>query len=187
MSDPRMSLRRAPHMAALADFVDKLRDRGLAVPDLDPNDGGINARAMFPLESPGPKAVTSRYVSSDNPDPSAANMKRLCVEAGFQRSDVVLWNVVPQCISTREKNRNASSKDIRAALPDTQAFIELFPRLRTVVLCGRRAQRVELDLKLAEGVALLKTFHPGAMSYNRPANRLHMQEAFSQAAHIACS
>ena len=78
------------------------------MPNCDPRDGGVGARALFLLESPGPKAVNSGYVSSDNPDPSARNFKKLLAQAGFARAEVALWNVVPHFISTKERNQNAS-------------------------------------------------------------------------------
>lgn len=203
MNDIRAAMRDAQHMRALAEFVDSLRARGLDVPDLDPNDGGINAKAVFLLESPGPKAVGTQYISADNPDPSARNMKKLLSEAGFKRSDVALWNVVPQSISTIHRNRNATFAHVRDAVPDTQAFIDLFPLLRVIVLCGRRAQRLTRyitreafvassevgkkppTLLINDSVVVLSTFHPGAQSYNRLSHRLDMQQVFKRAAECA--
>ena len=76
------------------------------------------------LESPGSRAVASYFISRDNPDPSARNMRVELDHAGFERSEVVIWNVVPWCVSTKKQNRNAKAAQIRAAIPDTQAFID---------------------------------------------------------------
>jgi hypothetical protein len=88
-----------PHVGPLMGLVRDLRSRGLDVPNVDPNDGGVNAKVLILLETPGPKAVASRFVSRDNPDPSARNLGRVLDDARLARADVVLWNVVPQCVS----------------------------------------------------------------------------------------
>jgi hypothetical protein len=133
------------------------------------------------LESPGPRAVGTTFVSRDNPDPSARNMGIELERAGFQRSETVLWNVVPQCVSTIDKNQNATAAQIRAAAPDTQAFIDKLERLRVVILCGRKAQLAKPHLRLPSRVRLLETFHTGAMSYNHPAKRDHIRATFAEA------
>jgi hypothetical protein len=51
-----------PHVRPLMDLVRDLRSRGLDVPNVDPNDGGVNAQVLILLETPGPKAVASRFV-----------------------------------------------------------------------------------------------------------------------------
>jgi hypothetical protein len=56
-------------------------------------------------------------VSRDNPDPSAKNIGEVLDAAGFARSDVLLWNVVPYCVSTETQNRNATAAHIREADP----------------------------------------------------------------------
>lgn len=71
--DYRDKLLAEPHIIPLMDLVYSLNARGFATPNVDPNDGGVNARALFLLESPGPRAVGTGYISQDNPDASAAN------------------------------------------------------------------------------------------------------------------
>lgn len=44
------------------------------LPCFDPYDGGIHAKALFLLEAPGPKAVSSTFISRNNPDPTARNI-----------------------------------------------------------------------------------------------------------------
>ena len=61
----RHQLLRCDHVAQLTGFVEGIRrERGLGseVPYFDPLDGGANARALFVLEAPGPKAVASGLV-----------------------------------------------------------------------------------------------------------------------------
>ena len=90
-------------------------------------------------------------------------MTQLLLQAGFRRCDVVLWNVVPYCVSSADRNRNPSVKAIRDAYPYTARFLSLLPHLRVIVLCGRRAQRVGSMIKM-QGPKVLQTFHPGAQS-----------------------
>jgi len=42
-----------PHMVQLKTFAERLRGPGLEVPDFDPLDGGVEARALFLFEKPG--------------------------------------------------------------------------------------------------------------------------------------
>jgi uracil-DNA glycosylase len=136
--DPKMTelgVLDPPHVLPLMDFVRHLRAQGLSVPSVDPKDGGIFARALFLQVTPGPKAVGTQFVSQDNPDWTARNMKRTLGEAGFLRSDVVLWNVVPYCISTIDRNKNPTVAQIIEAIPYTQAFID---ELKSLSVCPGR-------------------------------------------------
>jgi hypothetical protein len=179
MIDPRENRLHEPHVQPLMDLIAIWREQGLGVPNVDPNDGGVLAKALFLLESPGPRAVGTGFISRDNPDPSARNMTTALAGAGFSRAETVLWNVVPYCVSTIEQNRNATPADIRAAAPYTQAFIDLLSRLEVIVFCGRRAQRAEQYLSIR--VPTLRTFHPGAMAYNHQHLREHLQRTFAEA------
>jgi hypothetical protein len=62
MRDPavcehRRAMLSFPHMIQLKTFAEKLRRPGLEVPDFDPVDGGVEARALFLFEKPGPMTV----------------------------------------------------------------------------------------------------------------------------------
>ena len=41
-----------PHVGPLMGLVRDLRSRGLDVPNVDPNDGGVNAKVLILLETP---------------------------------------------------------------------------------------------------------------------------------------
>ncbi len=87
-----------PHVKPLEDYLAAIKARcgeGREMPHFDPCDGGINARALFLLEAPGPKAVGSTFISRNNPDPTARNLWHLMNDANIPRSDTLLWNVVP--------------------------------------------------------------------------------------------
>ena len=170
-----------PHMAPLMELVYALRDRGFNTPNVDPNDGGVAARALFLLETPGPRAVGTGYVSQDNPDPSAMNMRRALQQAGFDRSDVVIWNVVPYCLSSATRNCNATPTQIIAAVPETQAFLDRLTRLRAVIFCGQKARFAEPRLRLPEGAVAFRTAHTGAQAYNLPRHREDINRTFKAA------
>lgn len=62
-----------------AEIVNQIREeKGLSceVPSFDPENGNEQARYLFLLEAPGPKAVQTGYVSVKNPDPTARNFQR---------------------------------------------------------------------------------------------------------------
>lgn len=184
--DPRLEQLDELHIRPLMDLIEGMRARGLRVPNVDPSDGGIHARLLVLLESPGPKAVVSDFVSRDNPDPSARNVGFVLKQAGLARKDVLIWNIVPYCVSTADKNRNATAADIRAAIADTQAWIDALPSLAVVVFCGRKAQQAIPHLHLSSRVHVFATFHTGAMAFNRPAYREHILQTFRAAADVIC-
>jgi uracil-DNA glycosylase len=174
MSATREDRLNEPHVAPLMDVVRDLRARGLVVPNVDPTDGGIDARILVLLETPGPRAVESGFVSRDNPDPSAKNIGKVLDAAGFARSDILLWNVVPYCVSTK----TPTAAHIREAIPASQAFIDRLQKLVAVVFCGRSAQRAQKSLRLPPGVVAFCTFHPGAQAFNNPRCRADINETF---------
>lgn len=162
------------HLLQLDAFAGALRaELGTAyqVPNFDPRDGGTRATALFLLEAPGPKAVTSGLVSQDNPDPSARNMTQLLKASGFQRKDVVLWNVVPWYVGTGDKIRPVTRADLRAALPHLQRLLTLLPALRVIVLVGRKAQAVRADIQAMTNVPLVDSYHPSNLVLNRAPSR----------------
>jgi uracil-DNA glycosylase len=180
--DPRLARLSEPHVRPLMVLIEGLRARGLEVPNVDPDDGGQKARVLFFLETPGPRAVESYFVSRCNEDQSAKNMRRALDDAKLSRGDVLLWNVVPHCISTIGKNRNATKAQVREAIPDTQAFIDTLPNLRVVVFCGRKAQQAMKYLRLPLGGVALCTYHPGSQSYSHHREEIH--ETFRAASRL---
>jgi hypothetical protein len=106
-----------PHVAPLNAMVRSIRLQHAGVPFFDPEAGGVNARVLFLLKAPGPKAVD--FVSLDNNDQTAENMLRLLVEAGIKRGDTCHWNVVPFYIGNadRTKLRAAKQTDLDVGKP----------------------------------------------------------------------
>jgi len=193
--DPREARLNEPHVLPLMELVHELRKRLTdnakkngdldppKVPNVDPTDGGVKARALFFLATPGRRAVGSGFVSQDNPDDTARNMRKALAKAGFRRPDVVLWNVVPYCVSTEYQDRKVSDAQVRKSVNDSQAFVDellKWQRLKVVVFCGLKARLAGSLLRVAPAIPL-STFHTGAQSFNRERCRDDIEETFEKA------
>lgn len=170
----------APHMRPLVQFVAELRALAgpeAAIPDIDPWDGGVEAEVLFVLEAPGPKAVASGFVSRNNPDESAKNFFEFSAAAGLSRQRTAVWNIVPWYIGSGQRIRPAVSPDIASGWPHLLRLLALLPRLRAVVLVGRKAQRVAPELAAARpDLRQFHTAHPSPMFVNRaPTNRARIE------------
>lgn len=179
----RMQLLRDPHIAPLTDYVERLRleaGPGAVIPYFDPWDGGIEAEVLFLLEAPGAKAVRSGLVSRNNPDETAKNIFELCHEAGLHRKSMALWNVVPWYIGTGSKIRAATPADLEAGLKPLPRLLELLPRVRTVVLVGRKAERAQPHINEVR-YRVFTSPHPSPLFVNNaPGNRERLLSAFRQ-------
>jgi len=166
LRDPReQALRRAllgeDHVAPLVAYGARLARRiGKAVPDIDPLDGGVNARLLVLLETPGPRVLGTGFVSRDNPSGTSANMFRFLANAGIKRSDTVIWNIVPWLIQTPgERNRNPTREEVAEGLAHLPDFLNLLPRLELAVIAGRKAEAA-LGLLEARALHCLTMPHP---------------------------
>ena len=109
-------------------------------PHVDPWDGGIAARLLILLETPGPRMGRPRFVSRDNPTGTARNLRRFLADAGIPRDASVLWNVVPWVIHREgARNRPPTRPELRDGQSLLPGFLALLPRLRVVVAAGRLA------------------------------------------------
>ena len=173
-----------PHVAPLASFVDRLRrqQRGSRVPDFDPWDGGVQAECLFLLEAPGPKSVASGFVSRNNPDETAKNFFELNHEAGLSRSRTITWNVVPWYVGDESRIRPVTAADIDASAPYLAELLRLLPRLRAVVLLGRKAQRIRRVLEaMPKRLELFDCPHPSPLSVNgRPERRREIRRCLDK-------
>jgi uracil-DNA glycosylase len=140
----RQRLLHQPHMHRLTEFVMEMREvegLGAAVPFFDPLDGGALARCLCVLDSPTTIAVSSGFVSRSNGDAISREAFQLFREAGIQRSETVLWNVIPWC------REGPSSSDGRLPPAGTLKYLldllDLLPRLEIVILGGRIARKTE--------------------------------------------
>jgi uracil-DNA glycosylase len=188
MNDPRLNLLNEPHVRPLTMLIREImHDSGQHVPNVDPSDGGAYARVLFLLETPGPKAVGSDFVSADNPDKSASNMRESLDVAQLPRKDVVLWNVVPYCLSTPEKNENATDRHVRDAVPNTLRFVKELKNLQIIVFCGTKAHYAIGRLLLCDRTGMLDrlkmlaTWHTGSRAYNNAYKHDHIHDTFRHA------
>ena len=93
----------------LSVFVDRIRTEqrlGREVPDFDPDNGNETAKYLFVLEAPGPKAVETGFVSFENPDQTARNFRDQLEKAQINRSEIVVWNIVPWYVGMKRRLRS---------------------------------------------------------------------------------
>lgn len=175
LSDPaaravRLAQLMEPHVAPLTAYVAALRREvgpDAAIPDFDPWDGGASAELLYLLEAPGAKAVLSGFISRNNPDETAKNFFELNRAAGIPRKRTVSWNIVPWYIGTGARIRAAGRSDIEAGLPALGRLLALLPKLKVVVLIGRKAERAaRLVSQLRPKVRLLRSPHPSPLFVN---------------------
>jgi uracil-DNA glycosylase len=153
----------APHMRPLAAFAASLRERtGQAVPDADPADGGVRARCLLLLETPGPAIVRTGFVSCDNPTPTGGNLRRFLRAAGLGREALLVWNAVPFVIhAPGARNRAPRAAEVRAGLALLPGLLALLPELRVCVLAGRAAAATAPTLRADRpNLPLLEMPHP---------------------------
>jgi uracil-DNA glycosylase len=172
----RAALRTQPHMRGLADFVQRIRDAkgpGFHVPDFDPLDGGDRAQVLFLLEAPGPKAVSSGFISRNNPDQTAKNFFLLNEEAGIARGRTIIWNAVPWYIGSGTKIRPARRDDVREADEWLKELLGTLVSLRFVMFVGQKALHAQGIVRdYCPTVKVLTMPHPSPLFINRaPENR----------------
>lgn len=84
------------HVRELNTAVLKLRKRKRRkVPFFDPAGGGANARMLLLLHSAQSGALRSGFVSMDNDDGTARNLRRIVDKLNIDDREIVLWNHIP--------------------------------------------------------------------------------------------
>ncbi len=170
MRDPlvraqRMAALSEPHIAPLTDLVHAFQVRDSSeYPYFDPADGGVGATILFLLEKPGPMTVQtgrglrrgSGFISRDNDDPTAEASFRFYQEAGVDRTQSVVWNVIPGWNGVIK----VTGPELRAGVEDLAKLLCLLPRLQTIVLVGRRASRAEPFIRNLGDYAVFHSAHP---------------------------
>ncbi|MBB2959975.1 uracil-DNA glycosylase [Methylobacterium sp. R2-1] len=146
--DARRAMADAPHVRPLRAFARSIAaERGAEVPDPDPLDGGVEARLLLLLETPGPSIGRTGFVSRDNATGTAANLFRFLNEAGIARRDTLIWNALPWVIhAPGALNRAPRRTEAAAAVPYFAPLLALLPRLAVVVPAGRFAREAVAPL-----------------------------------------
>lgn len=158
-------------MYNLKDFVEKIRhDKNLSdeVPYFDPNNGNENARFLFLLEAPGPKAIKTGFISFDNPDETAKNFKRQLASASISRKDIALWNVVPRYLGNVNKTKisGATSQDVKSSLQYLKELLGLLKNLECIILVGAAARKCHVYLSQHTKLRILSCHHPSPRALN---------------------
>jgi len=179
----RMHQLRERHITPLTDFVETLRqETGLnaGIPYFDPWDGGVDATVLLLLEAPGSMAVSSGFISQNNPDETAKNLFELLQEAGIERNKTVLWSVVPWYIGNGTKIRAATPFDLLEGLKPLHRLMKLLPKVTTIVLLGRKAENARTHFN-SEKYRVFTSPHPSPLFVNNaPGNREKLLSVFLQ-------
>jgi uracil-DNA glycosylase len=164
----RVQMLDADHVAPLAQFVERIRERihdryplPDYVPMFDPCDGGCAASLLVLLQSPGREAVKSGFVSRNNPDDTAETLLQAMKEADIPRKQTVLWNAVPWFVGCTRRGRAPNGEDRRQSLPALSELLVRLPDCRAALVLGRDARWC---LNQAEAPRQLEVFdfpHPG--------------------------
>lgn len=142
------------------------------VPAFDKRNGNEQAKFLFLLEAPGPKAIVSGEISFENNDPTARNLKRQLEEAGIGREDIAIWNIVPWYIGNKDKTaiRSANSADVQEGIKYLEPLLKAMPNLRCIILVGGAAKQAHLYLSAVTTARIVCCHHPSARTMNsRPA------------------
>lgn len=181
----------SPDFRSLKVYVDRIRsDRasympGKHVPHFDPCDGGTKAKVLFLMQSPGPAAIETGFISCNNPDPTAENMCLLLDNAGIRRDDIIIWNIVPWYLDHDEGGqlRAPTPGEIAEAAVYLPDLFSLLGNLKAIVLVGRRAQESESRLPSVAGVTVFRANHPSPQNVNtRPGELRRIQKDFDRVA-----
>lgn len=105
---------------------------------VDPDSGGIHARAMVMLDNASTRAGASGLLSVDNDDATAYNLRSAYQRHGIAAFDVVPWNAVP--FPALKPNGGSFAGERIQGAPWIRQFIARSPNLKVIVLLGRAAQ-----------------------------------------------
>ncbi|AMY20237.1 MULTISPECIES: uracil-DNA glycosylase [Nocardiaceae] len=193
-SGKRARVHGAP-VAELNAVVDRwTRARQASIPWFDPDDGGVSARVLVLLESPGPKTVRAggtMMCSFDNPDTTNPALKSAFDRAGVDRTSCVKWNVVPWAVLDPDGHPAAPTSSILAdSAPFLQEILVRLPDLEVVLVLGAKAldgyMRTTTLSAPARLVPVVAAPHPSARNAHATAvarQRL-INAATSVAAHL---
>lgn len=145
------------------DLADRIADaRGLArglVPYVDPDLGGVHARALVLLDNPSRKAeagMGSGLLSLDNDDRTAKACREAYARHGVEWNDVVHWNVCPFPTAGKDGASKASERADGARW--VRELVSLCPDLEVVLPLGRAAEDGWKRARVATGAYV---FPPG--------------------------
>lgn len=165
--DRKLARLQDAHMQPLTAYRDELSSRtGKVIPHFDPEDGGARAELLLLLShvdgDPGSARNGSGFISMENEDQTARNLRKVVVQLGLPRETLLVWNVVPwqDGHATKEASQGARH------LP---RLVQGLPELRGIALLskdGRQVKAVQAEFAHGRRVEWMVTFNPGPQSYN---------------------
>jgi uracil-DNA glycosylase len=175
--EDKLARRFEPHVKALNELVEEInQETGKRAPWFDPDGGGVHAKVLFLLETPGTHAdgdKGSGFISADNNDGTAETFFRIRDQAGLPRNQLVAWNIVPWYLPDGNRAGHATRQDIAEAQPWLVKLMGLLGQdLRLVVPMGVPARDGWMRLLATNpSIPLLPTL---ALPHPSPMN-LHIQ------------
>lgn len=195
LDDPEMIEERCqalaqPHLLPLEAWRQTLLVDGQPVPHFDPADGGINARLLLLLETPGPGPDRTRFVSRDNTSGTARKLRRYLDEAGIDRRDMLLWNTVPWIMHVPGvRNRALRKCEIERGLATLPGLLTQLPKLKVCLLAGRVAAKAEHLVSTSDpSITIITMPHPSPANVcTSPKVGERVRAAFDEAAAALCN
>jgi len=130
----------------------------------------VDACALFLFEKPGPKTSESGggsgFISRNNDDPTAENTFNFMHEAQIPRELTVVWNIIPWWNGEIAFDH----AELEDGLSCLRQLIDLLPKLKAVVLVGKKAGRARSFLE-GRGLHVLESAHPSPKVKARWRNR----------------
>lgn len=184
--EERIALLSQPHIAPLSQFRGQLLEglpKSSFVPNFDPRDGGIEARVLLLLETPGRVPRATQFTSLDNPSMTSKNLLPMVMDAGLKRSEVLMWNLVPWDIGAETKIQSTKSSHHSIGTAALLRLLELLPRLRAIVFFGTKAQVALKSVQVVRtDLLLIRSPHPSPSNLNtRPESRHEILAALTSA------
>jgi uracil-DNA glycosylase len=183
----RLSLVALPHVRPLTNFREALLEQLPAdafVPNFDPLDAGVHAEVLLLLETPGRVPRETRFTSLDNPSVTSKNLRALVREAELQRSNLLMWNLVPWDIGFETRIQATNKSHHVIGVPALLQLVELLSSLRSIVFFGGKAQKaIPSVIEARPDLKLIRSPHPSGQVLNtRPEMRLEILRALRAAA-----
>jgi len=171
--DRKLALLDRPHMQPLLAYREKLIERtNRTIPQFDPEDGGTRAELLLLLShvdgDPGSERSGSAFISVENDDQTARNLRKVIDHLGLSRETLLIWNVVPW-----QDGHPAKQAEIGAIhLP---RLVQALPHLRGVAVLSKESQIVKAarnELEHVHGLEWKLTSSPAPRAYNQHGGQL---------------
>lgn len=164
----KLALLNEPHMQALVTYREELGSKtGKVIPSFDPEDGGARAELLLLLShvdgDPGSTKAGSSFISVENEDPTAGNLRRVVTDLGLNRENLLIWNVVPWQDGDAKKEAGQGAMHLAR-------LVQLLPDLRGIAVLSKEGAVVRAARdELAHGrrVEWVFTSSPAPRAFNR--------------------